>query len=182
MNNKSNRTLSQEDIKNLIAACDNHLKPIIILALNTGMRISGILRLEWNQVNLDRGFISLPSMRWKHTIPLTETAKELLLGLTRNPDIPFVFYNPRTGKPFHDVRQSFHSACMKAKLSNVSFHDLRRTFIYCLYIAGDCNLTALEVFGFRSRSAVERISDISSDIKAKVMAAFDKRMNAEMTA
>ncbi len=181
MNNKSNRTLSQEEIQNLISACDNQLKPIVILALHSGMRKGEILGLKWDDVDFDHGLIHVLSMKGRHTIPLSKTTRHLLQGLTRNPDIPFVFYNPRTGKPYHDVRKSFHSACRKAKIDNVRFHDTRRTFLNNLFLAGDCSSRGFEIFGVRVHSPFVSICGLSADYKTKIMAALDKLINGKAT-
>ena len=46
-NNRRLRYLSQEECHNLIGACNDNLKPIVICALNSGMRRSEILNLKW---------------------------------------------------------------------------------------------------------------------------------------
>jgi len=45
-NNRRLRYLSQEECQALIKACDPHLKPIVITAMNSGMRKSEILSLK----------------------------------------------------------------------------------------------------------------------------------------
>jgi integrase len=45
-NNRRLRYLSKEECKELISNCESHLKPIVITALNTGMRKSEILNLK----------------------------------------------------------------------------------------------------------------------------------------
>ena len=55
-NNKRLRFLSSEECQALIEACDSHLRPIVITALNTGMRKGEILDLRWDQVDLKHGF------------------------------------------------------------------------------------------------------------------------------
>ncbi len=47
------RFLSEEMSKCLIECSAIHLKPIIMTALNTGMRLSEILSLKWEQVHID---------------------------------------------------------------------------------------------------------------------------------
>lgn len=47
--NRRLRYLSIEDCQILINSCIPHLKPIVVTALNTGMRKEEILSLEWGQ-------------------------------------------------------------------------------------------------------------------------------------
>ncbi len=58
-NNKRLRFLDVNECKRLISCCSKHLKPIVITALNTGMRRGEILSLKWEQVDLRHGYISL---------------------------------------------------------------------------------------------------------------------------
>jgi integrase len=58
-NNKRLRYLAKDECRELVEACDFHLKLIVITALNTGMRRAEILGLTWNRVDLNHGFILL---------------------------------------------------------------------------------------------------------------------------
>ena len=51
-NNQRLRYLSKEESNTLISNCSPHLKPIVITALNTGMRKGEVLSLRWDK-NLD---------------------------------------------------------------------------------------------------------------------------------
>ena len=53
------RFISSEEVNRLIAVCPPQLKPIITMALNTGMRKGEILNLTWDKVDLKHGFIIL---------------------------------------------------------------------------------------------------------------------------
>lgn len=53
------RYLSLDECRTLIEKCEPHLKPIVVMALNTGMRKGEILSLKWDQVDLKHGFILL---------------------------------------------------------------------------------------------------------------------------
>jgi integrase len=59
-NNHRLRDLSTEGCQSLINACSPHLKPIVITALNSGMRKQEVLSLEWERhIDLKHGFILL---------------------------------------------------------------------------------------------------------------------------
>ena len=89
-NNKRLRYLSKEECKDLINACDNHVKPIVITALNTGMRKSEILSLKWDNVDLKHGFVLLDMTKngERREIPINDTLRITLQGITRRLDSP----------------------------------------------------------------------------------------------
>ncbi|MBL7132224.1 MAG: tyrosine-type recombinase/integrase [Candidatus Omnitrophica bacterium] len=53
------RYLEEEEIVRLLQHCRGYLKPIVIIALNTGMRRGEILNLKWHDIDLKRGIIYL---------------------------------------------------------------------------------------------------------------------------
>lgn len=69
-NNKRLRFLSAEECEALVNAAESHLRPIILTAVNTGMRIGEILSLQWNNVDFNHGFI-LQKMVSAGRFPLT---------------------------------------------------------------------------------------------------------------
>lgn len=88
------RYLSIEECQTLINSCDPHLKPVVITALNTGMRKSEILSLKWDNVNLRHGFILLDTTKngERREIPINDTLRQSLQAITRRLDSPYVFY------------------------------------------------------------------------------------------
>ena len=104
-NNRRLRYLTKDECRQLVEACDKHLRPIVVTALNTGMRKSEILNLKWENVDLNYGFILLDQTYTKNgerrEIPINSTLRETLGDLYRGTkerprriDIPYVFYNP----------------------------------------------------------------------------------------
>jgi integrase len=84
-NNRRLRYLSKEECQTLINSCESHLKPIVITALNTGMRKGEILSLKWDNVDLKHGFILLEKTKngERREIPINDTLKITLKGITR---------------------------------------------------------------------------------------------------
>jgi len=114
--NRRLRYLSVEECQTLVAECLPHLKPIVITALNTGMRKEEILSLRWDKhVDLRHSFILLDMTKSgeRREIPINETLQQTLQALIRRVDSPYVFTDAN-GKRFLDVKRAFHSACQRA--------------------------------------------------------------------
>jgi integrase len=74
-NNKRLRYLMADEIKNLLLACSDHLRPIVVCAINTGMRRGEILGLKWDQIR--GGFIYLLKTNESHQIPINDDPANL---------------------------------------------------------------------------------------------------------
>lgn len=124
------RFLSREEIQALMDVCEHYLKPIVITALNTGMRKSEILNLRWENVDLRHGFILLERTKngERREIPINKTLRAVFQAITRRLDIPYVFYNPATLKPYtKDLKRSFQTALKKAEIKRCIKCDFQKS-------------------------------------------------------
>ncbi len=178
-NNRRLRYLSKEECQALINACEPHLKPIVITALNTGMRKSEILNLKWDQVDLKHGFILLDKTKngERREIPINETLRQTLQGIMRRLDVPYVFHDPKTGKPYKDVKRSFHTALRRAKIKDFRFHDLRHTFASHLVMAGVDLTTVKELLGHKDLKMTLRYAHLAPSHKVKAVDLLDSTFN-----
>jgi integrase len=151
-NNRRLRYLSQEECQELIGKCEPHLKPIVITALNTGMRKGEILSLGWDNVDLKHNFILLDKTKngERREIPINDTLRGTLQAITRRLDVPYVFYDNASGKPYQNVKRSFNTALRRAKIQDFHFHDLRHTFASHLVMAGVDLTTVSRLLGHKS--------------------------------
>lgn len=120
--------LGEEEERRLIEAAALHLKPIIRLALGTGMRKGEVLGLRWRQIDFRRQVIALAAEdsnnKKADTVPLNSEMIDLLRELPH--EGRYVFGGEH---PFQDVKTAFRTALRKADLpSEIRFHDLRHTF------------------------------------------------------
>ncbi|MHC4276264.1 MAG: tyrosine-type recombinase/integrase [Planctomycetota bacterium] len=131
------RFLSGEECETLINACSRNLGPIVIMALNTGMRKGEILKLKWEQVDLRHRFIHLYITKngKRREIPINDTLKEILEAIPHSRDSEYVFAN-RNGDPYKEIHRPLATACRHARLTDFRFHDLRHTFASHLVMAG----------------------------------------------
>ena len=146
---KKERILNPEEIQRLLAECNGHLKPIAIIALNTGMRLREILYLKWDNVNFNRNIIIVTKTNTKNKktkrIPMNGLVVETLQGVERKPE--YVFCDPKTGGPYHSIKTTFGKALKRAGLEGVRFHDLRHTAATMMVISGVDLVTVKEILG-----------------------------------
>ncbi|HOW55143.1 MAG TPA: site-specific integrase [Syntrophorhabdaceae bacterium] len=169
------RFLSQAESQALIEACNDHLKPIVVTALSTGMRRGEILSLHWDQVDLEHGFIFLEKTKSgkRREIPISTILKETLAALPRDPEVPWVFYNARTKEPWKEIKRSFASALEAAKIKDFHFHDLRHTFASHLVMNGTPLATVSQLLGHSDISMTMRYAHLAPEHQA---AAVDSLM------
>jgi protein MpaA len=154
---KSLRYLSKEECAELINSCEHHLQPIVITALNTGMKKIEILNLKWENVDIENGLIMLNKTKKNdRMMPINDTLKKTLLNISRRQDVPYVFYNKTTLKPYRDISKSLKSALRRAGVKNFHFRDLRHTFAYNLMMEGVDNETVMTFLGHKTLSWVSK--------------------------
>jgi integrase len=127
-------TLAEE--RALLEAAAPHLHPIIIAALDTGMRRGEILGERWEHVDFDRGLLYVTKSKTAggegREIPLTRRLSELLLAHRRDQGLVFTF----NGQPVQRIKTAWRSAIRRANIRYCRFHDLRHAFNTRLMEAG----------------------------------------------
>jgi integrase len=179
-NNRRLRYLSKDECKALINVCDNHLKPIVITALHTGCRKSEILNLKWDNVDLRHNRILLHETKngERREVPINETLRITLQDITRRLDIPYVFYDSVTGKPYGDVKRSFNTACRRSGIKDFHFHDLRHTFASHLVMAGVDITTVSRLLGHKTLTMTLRYSHLSKGHLDNAVNALDNALQS----
>jgi len=174
------RYLTGEEVQRLLATCQEHLRPIVIMALNTGMRRGEILKLKWEDVNLRNGFLMVKDTKngESRSVPINATVRALLDGLVRRVDSSYVFFN-RKGKPFKQVTHSFDSACRKAGIMDFHFHDLRHSAASFMAMGGVSLLAIGMILGHKTASMTKRYSHLSPGHLQSAVAVIDQAINEQ---
>ena len=181
-NNTRLRYLTPEEAKRLIGAAGLHLKPILIVALNTGMRKGEILSLKWEDIHWKRGVILLTDTKngqWRE-IPMNGILTETLKNMMKQSNSPYVFPS-WTGKPFTEVRKSFDSALRAAGIENFRFHDCRHTFASHLVMAGVDLTTVKELLGHKCIAMTMRYAHLSALHKKQAVEKLEEKMDTKWT-
>lgn len=177
-NNKRVRYLEKEEIVKLLSKCSGHLNPIVVLALNTGMRKGEILNLKWRDIDLRREIIYLLDTKngEKREVPINEQAKTALVRTPKHCNSAYIFCN-KEGAPYGDIKKSFLTAIKKTGILNFRFHDLRHTFASHLVMSGVDLNTVRELLGHKSLDMTLRYSHLSPDHKKRAVDVLSKYMD-----
>ena len=150
------RYLSTEEIQRLIANCPDSLKPVVITALNTGLRRSEIFNLKAENIDFKNRILIIERSKnnEKRIVPMNNIVYELLGK-----------YHKKTGYVFDTTnnRHLFDKAVKKAEIKDFTFHSLRHTFASYLAMSG-CNLkTIQELMGHKDIRMTIRYSHLSKE-------------------
>lgn len=158
--NGRERILSAAEAALLIKAAADGIRPVLIVALNTGMRRSEILSLKWKNVNFPRAYIFIEDSKSGRSRKVPMNAAVLSTIRAQLGDSEYVFYNPETKDHVKDVKTAFYAACRRAKndpkdekdpgIVGLRFHDLRHTAASKMIEAGVDLVTVSKILGHAS--------------------------------
>ncbi len=179
-NNQRLRFLEREEIDKLLANCCEHLRPIVIVALHTGMRKSEILGLKWHDIDIKRNIIHLSYTKngEKREVPMNGVVQKTIIGVLKNSESQYIFCN-KDGKPYGDIKKSFLTAVKKSGIVDFHFHDLRHTFASQLVMSGVDLNTVRELLGHKSLEMTLRYSHLSPDHKKRAVDILNHRIGSK---
>jgi integrase len=173
-NNARTGFFTHDEYQALKEAMPDHLKPLIVMAYHTGMRLGELRSLKWGQIDLLEEKITLKAQDTKNKEPrIIYMAVELLEAIrfqkavrdNKHPEFPLVF-SDNHGNPVGRFDKAWKNACKAADLDGKLFHDFRRTAVRNMVRAGVPERVAMMVSGHKTRSVFERYNVVDeSDLK-----------------
>lgn len=170
------RFLEKEEIVKLIESSPEHLKPIVIVAVNTGMRLREILNLKWEDIDLKREVLYLYNTKSgkKREIPLNAQVKATLISI-QNDKNEYAFCR-EDGTRVLDIRKPFFTALKRSGIIDFRFHDLRHTAASHLVMAGVDLNTVRELLGHSSLEMNLRYAHLSPNHKKRAVDVLSKHL------
>ena len=162
--------ITDEQFEALITELPSYLVPITTVSYNTGIRMGELLRVEWDQVDFSAKLVRLCRGRTKgglpRTVPMIGTMEEVLLAARKEcdefwPECDHVFQ--RLGQPLNDFRGAWESACERAGVPDLQFHDLRRSGVRNLSRSGVPERIIMSITGHKTREMFDRYNIVSED-------------------
>jgi integrase len=162
---------SPEKADRLIAACNEHLRPLMIFLFYTGARIGEALWLTWDDVDLTRSHVTFPRTKngEQRGVPLHPRVRAALANLLHREGE--VFRRP-DGKPYERprgdedtsagsrIRTAFAGACRRAGISDFTPHCCRHTWATWHYAQNRDLLALQRLGGWKSLAMVTRYAHV----------------------
>ncbi|MGE5445136.1 MAG: tyrosine-type recombinase/integrase, partial [Ignavibacteriales bacterium] len=188
VHNQRERVLTPEEENRLIDASPEPLKCVIVIALNTGMRLGEILGLKWEWIDLKDNYINLPHTHTKanesRKVPANPVVRKLLLERKlESGGSEFVFPRMHKDELRGKIQRTFKTACQIARIDNLRFHDLRHTAGTRLGESGVPIQTIAKLLGHATTRMTERYVHPSDSVKeaTDILAHFSKRVTDNST-
>jgi len=161
VNNVLVRYLTPDQEATLLSHLPEKYRPVVVTALNTGLRQGELLRLTWADVDWNVGVLTIHETKAgeRRRVPMNSTVVGLLSDLKGAPQANTcerIF-------PFDAryVRRTFEEAVKAAGLAPFRFHDLRHTFASRLAMQGANDRTLMALGGWRSPAMLSRYAHLS---------------------
>ena len=168
------RYLQPTELKVLIEASLEWLRPIIALAASTGMRRSEIVGLRWMDVDLLHDRLILPQTKngEGRIVYLNQFAQNALES------VAFDKNTKPTDKVFSNITAervsvAFRRICRTLEIVDFRFHDLRHTAASWLRMSGADIHTVAQLLGHKDLRMAVRYQHLSSSFLSDAVGKLD---------
>lgn len=172
------RIISREEEARLLDSCTgprSYLRPVILTALDTGMRRGEILKLRWRDVDIPGRMIyvqafNTKSMRERQVAMTERLSQELGLLYEQSTKEPHALVFGITGS----IKKAFNTARRLAGMLDLHFHDLRHTHASRL-VASHIPLSEVgRVLGHTQPVTTYRYVNANAETARRAAAALDE--------
>jgi integrase len=168
------RYLQPTELRALLESCPEWLRPIVALAVCTGMRRGEILGLRWLDVDLAHQRIMLPQTKngEGRIVYLNQMAQTVLLSVERTEEAKQSDKIFTSATP-DQVSVAFGRVCRDLEIADFRFHDLRHTAASWLRMSGADIHTVAQLLGHKDLRMAARYQHLSPAFLAEAVGKLD---------
>ncbi len=148
----------------------DHLHPLVLLAMNTGLRRGELFSLVWSDVDVHRKILTVrgassKSGRARH-VPLNGEAIDAVRRWRKTHKGDGLVFAGDTGNRMTNINKSWAALVTVAELKDFRFHDLRHHFASKLVMAAVDLYTVKELLGHSDFEMTQRYAHLAPEHKA----------------
>jgi integrase len=151
----------------------DHLHPMVLLSLNTGVRRGELLALRWADVSLQHKTVTIRGTTAKggqtRHIPLNREALQVLHAWHQQAPQSALVFPGKTEQQFDNTRKAWEAVLKAAGIDGFRWHDLRHTFASKLVMAGVPLNTVRELLGHTTATMTLRYAHLAPDHTAEAV-------------
>lgn len=160
-----------------ITGNSDHITPMVLLSLNTGMRQGELFSLAWEHIDMRHKTISVLASHSKgnntRTIPLNAEALAVLKAIAPSFAAGLVFKSPVTGGRFSNVKKAWAEVIKTANVPGLRWHDLRHDFASQLVMRGVPLFTVQKLLGHANSRMTQRYAKLAPSTLADAVNLLD---------
>ena len=150
----------------------DHLKPMVVISLNTGIRQGSLFQLRWSDIDFQEEILSVSPLAEKTGkllhIPMNPEVNETLEAWrkqTLGRDIELVFPSPKTGLQMDNCKSAWEKLLKDADIKKFRWHDMRHDFASQLVMKGVDLNTVRELMGHADMKMTLRYAHLAPQVK-----------------
>lgn len=159
----------------------DHLKPMVIFSLKTGIRQGSLFALRWGDINFDERYMTIRGTVAKNGETLTLNLNKAAMTVLKKwhdqsdniADNAPVFPSPVTGSKLNNVKKAWQGVLREANIENFRWHDMRHDFATQLMKKGADIYSVKEVLGQSDIKMTQRYAHITPEDKLKTVDLLD---------
>lgn len=152
----------------------DHVAPLVLIAINTGLRRGELFGLTWTDVDLPQRVLTLRAATTKaqrpRRVPLNSEAHSVLTQWRKQCDGEGLVFPGDDGARMTNINKAWAALTKGAKLDNFRFHDLRHSFASRLVMAGADLYVVKELLGHQDFGMTQRYAHLAPEHKAAAVA------------
>jgi integrase len=168
--NKVEHYLEEEELQRLLGVLwtdkNRTICLIALFLLCTGARLNEVLRATWKQCDRKNRVWRIPASTSKskkvRSVPLNDSALEVLDQLDTEGRFEYLFINRKTGKPFVNIFKPWNRLRKKAGLPHLRLHDLRHMYASFLVNSGRTLYEVQQILGHSNPIVTQRYAHLST--------------------
>lgn len=160
----------------------DHIKPMVLIAINTGIRQGELFQMKWLDIHTDTKNPSLTvagdiskSGKTRH-LPLNSEAQKVFKKWREQSTTKIFVFENAEGNPFDNIKKAWGNLLTSAEINSFRWHDLRHHFASRLVMAGVDLNTVRELLGHSDMKVTLRYAHLAPEHKA---AAVEKLMDQQ---